>query len=50
MDELPDAVGRHLVHWDAKDHRGRAVPSGIYYYRVAGPGGQTSSRKMIVTN
>ena len=31
--ELKDA-GPHEVDWDARDHRGQPLPSGVYFYRL----------------
>jgi len=28
-------AGRHAVAWDGRDHRGRAVPAGIYFAQLA---------------
>jgi hypothetical protein len=39
--------GRQQVHWDGRDDRGHAVPSGIYLYCLES-GKFTSTRKMIV--
>ena len=40
-------AGIHNVIWDGKDNNGRAVNSGIYFYRMKS-GSYTSSRKMIL--
>lgn len=34
----PMAEGRHRIVWDARDHRGSPVPSGVYLVRFAGLG------------
>ena len=26
--------GRHRIQWDGRDNDGRAVPSGLYFYRL----------------
>ena len=31
--------GVHTIVWDGNDGNGRAVPSGVYYLRLAVPGG-----------
>ena len=30
----PQQAGRHRVHWDGRDDRGRALASGVYLYRL----------------
>ncbi len=40
-------TGEHMVHWDAADREGNAVPSGIYFYSVRA-NDFTATRKMIV--
>jgi hypothetical protein len=40
------AAGPHSVSWDGRDDRGEAVPSGIYFMRLAGQD-QSDVRKMI---
>jgi hypothetical protein len=39
--------GRHSVEWRGCDKRGRAVSSGVYFYRLQ-TGKETISRKMIL--
>jgi choice-of-anchor B domain-containing protein len=44
-DRLP--AGRHSAAWDGTDGHGRAVASGVYYYRLdAGPA--TATRRMVL--
>ena len=38
--------GEYTVAWDAKNTFGKAVPSGVYYYRIV-TGSFTSAKKMI---
>ena len=45
VDELKNS-GEYTVAWDAKNNFGRAVPSGVYYYRIE-TGEFTSAKKMI---
>lgn len=39
--------GRHSVQWDGSDAQGRAVASGVYFYRMEA-GGRSLVRKMIL--
>ena len=45
VDGLPFPEGRHSLLWDGRDDAGRAVASGVYFYRIDA-GGRTESRKM----
>ena len=45
QESLP--AGSHALTWDGRDERGRAVGSGVYFARMAGPGFQLS-RKMTL--
>jgi hypothetical protein len=38
--------GRHSIDWDGRDGNGRAVASGVYFYRVRF-GSETITRKMV---
>ncbi len=40
-------AGYHWIIWDAKDHSGRSVPSGIYIARLVTPK-YTKSIKMVL--
>jgi hypothetical protein len=40
-------AGRQQAVWDGRDARGRAVPAGVYLYRLQAPGGE-QTRKMVL--
>ncbi len=40
--------GRHVASWNGKDEAGRAVPSGVYFYRLEGAGAFPARRMLIV--
>jgi len=39
-------AGRHLVHWDGRDHAGRSVQPGVYFVRVEA-GSERSSLRLV---
>ncbi|MFH1680822.1 MAG: FlgD immunoglobulin-like domain containing protein, partial [Candidatus Eisenbacteria bacterium] len=41
------AEGRHTVQWNGRDGDGRAVPSGVYLYRLKTPF-EEMTRKMLL--
>ena len=40
--------GRHIVHWDGTDLAGRAVPAGIYHYRLRTPSYEQTNTVAVV--
>ena len=40
--------GRYEVPWDGRDGLGRYVSSGVYFYRLAHPGGTLTNRMLLV--
>jgi len=44
----PMDAGYHSVRWDGKDDSGRAVSSGVYYYRVQADGQEQTQKLLIV--
>ena len=45
--DTPMRAGHHRIEWNGMDAGGRAVASGVYFYRLT-VGKQTSSKKMIL--
>lgn len=41
-------AGRHVLLWDGRDQQGRGVASGVYLYRVTGPGGSATRKLTLV--
>jgi hypothetical protein len=42
------SAGAHDAPWDGRDDGGRRVPSGIYLYRISGPGLNTVRKLFVV--
>jgi len=42
------AAGRHEVHWDGMDERGRAMPSGTYFARLKDSVGQVETSGLVL--
>ncbi|MDE2887038.1 MAG: 5'-nucleotidase C-terminal domain-containing protein [Gemmatimonadota bacterium] len=40
--------GRYEILWDGRDGFGRTVSSGVYFYRLAHPGGALTNRMLLV--
>ena len=40
--------GRHVASWNGKDEAGRAVPSGVYFYRLEGAGAVPARRLLLI--
>jgi hypothetical protein len=40
--------GRHTVQWDGRDHDGRALPSGVYLYRLKTPTEETTRKMLLI--
>jgi hypothetical protein len=47
LDEHRDA-GSHTVVWDGRDRHGRAVSTGVYFYRVAGDRSAATGRVLLM--
>lgn len=46
--EERETAGQHVVYWDGTDRYGRRVASGIYYYRLATPGGSITRKAVLI--
>jgi hypothetical protein len=44
----PMDAGEHRLVWDGRDHAGRRAASGMYFYRIEGPGLSTVKRVRII--
>jgi flagellar hook assembly protein FlgD len=42
------AAGTHPVHWDGRDHAGRALGAGLYFVRLKTPSGIVTERVVRV--
>ncbi len=43
----PQTAGQKTITWNGRDNRGRDVASGVYFYRMTGPG-FADTRKMVL--
>ena len=41
-------AGHHTLHWDGLDSAGRAMPSGVYFYRLETPAGAAARPMLLV--
>jgi len=48
LSEGPLPAGEHRAVWDGRDGGGRALPSGVYFYRVATPEAAASRRMVLL--
>ena len=48
MDEGRQGIGFHSVIWDGHDGDGRKIPSGVYWLRASGLGGEATEKVVIV--
>lgn len=46
FEQLQQAAGTHAINWDGRDHAGRSVPRGIYFYAL-NAGDQRSVKRLI---
>jgi alpha-amylase len=44
----PRPAGRHVVHWDGRDDRGRRPAPGLYFARLSA-GGESAARRIVLT-
>ena len=47
IDQGTRDAGEYSVEWNGRDDAGRAVASGVYFYRLEGVGG-VAPRKMVL--
>ncbi len=40
--------GSHCISWNGEDEKGRALPAGVYFVRLAGPGPSLTSKLILV--
>jgi len=40
-------AGRHEVRWDGRDGSGSVLPTGIYFVRLSGGGGQEAVKRVV---
>ncbi|MGH7680712.1 MAG: T9SS type A sorting domain-containing protein, partial [Candidatus Eiseniibacteriota bacterium] len=43
-----EPVGPHVVRWNGKSEEGLRVASGVYFYRITYPNGETSAKKLMI--
>ena len=48
LNEGMQSPGTHTAIWNGRDQSGRAVPSGVYFYRFEGIPDAVGSRKMVL--
>ena len=46
--DRPTPAGRYAEQWDGRDEGGKAVPSGVYFYRLSLDGVE-ATRRMVLT-
>jgi hypothetical protein len=44
----PQTAGQKIAVWNGRDNRGRGVASGIYFYRLQGPGYEKTLKMVLV--
>ncbi|MCU0607524.1 MAG: T9SS type A sorting domain-containing protein, partial [Candidatus Edwardsbacteria bacterium] len=47
LEDGPRPAGRYALRWDGSDGAGRALPNGLYFYRLEAPG-LTATRKLTL--
>jgi flagellar hook capping protein FlgD len=43
-----EPAGSHVVRWNGRTDGGERAPSGVYFYRIAFPGGGVSAKKLMI--